>query len=136
MQERDGGYDQDAECEESRRSPEGHDDAAFLRGNARPLDRGTSPESADQTAISCSRKTLSSDVLRSVEALRSPMTSAQGTPNVPAGNTLGSVPGMTTERGSMRPLVIFGSSPRTSTIGVLAVSTTPAPSTASCPTKT
>src|SRR5579862_5166425 len=64
------------------------------------------------------------------------MISAHGTPKVPAENSLGIVPGMTTERAGTRPLDICACDPRTSTIDVLAVSTTPAPNTASRSTRT
>ncbi len=52
------------------------------------------------TATACSRNVCSSDVLRSVDAVRSPMTSAHGVPNTPAANVFGSEPGMTTLRGA------------------------------------
>ena len=52
-----------------------------------------------QTPISNSRRTSFKLVLRSVFSLRQPTTSAQETWNVPAGNSLGRVPGTTTARG-------------------------------------
>src|SRR5512140_649672 len=64
------------------------------------------------------------------------MTSAHGTWNVPAGNSLGHVPGMTTARRGTRPFVTSGALPVTSTMGVLAVSTVLAPSTAPASTTT
>src|SRR5262249_5337800 len=73
-------------------------------------------------------------VFVSVLALRWPMTSAHGTPYLPAGNALGRWPGMTTLFGGTKPLDSIGFSPVTSTMTVLAVSTTPAPSTAPAPT--
>jgi uncharacterized membrane protein YphA (DoxX/SURF4 family) len=52
-----------------------------------------------QTPISNSRRTSFKLVLRSVFSLRQPTTSAHATWNVPAGKTLGRVPGTTTARG-------------------------------------
>ena len=60
-----------------------------------------------------------------------PMISAQGTPNSPAGKRLGREPGMTTLRAGTRPRCSTTSGPVTSRMGVEAVSTTPAPTTAS-----
>jgi hypothetical protein len=54
---------------------------------------------AAHVAISNSRRTSFSDVLRSVDGLRSPTMSAHGTSNVPAGYSFGREPGSTTERG-------------------------------------
>ena len=45
----------------------------------------------------------------SVDSLRVPITSATGTPYSPAANDFGIVPGITTERGSTKPLVMRGS---------------------------
>ena len=50
-------------------------------------------------AISNSRRTSFNEVLRSVDALRSPTISAHGRSYRPAGNSFGRVPGSTTERG-------------------------------------
>ncbi len=52
-----------------------------------------------QTPISNSRRTSFKLVLRSVFSLRQPTTSAHATWNVPAGKSLGRVPGTTTARG-------------------------------------
>src|SRR5205085_9855550 len=52
-----------------------------------------------QAPISNSRRTSLRLVLRSVFSLRQPTTSAQATSYVPAGNSLGRVPGRTTARG-------------------------------------
>jgi uncharacterized membrane protein YphA (DoxX/SURF4 family) len=52
-----------------------------------------------QEPISNSRRTSLRLVLRSVFSLRQPTTSAQATSYVPAGNSLGRVPGKTTARG-------------------------------------
>ena len=52
-----------------------------------------------QVPISNSRRTSLRLVLRSVFSLRQPTTSAQATSYVPAGNSLGRVPGTTTARG-------------------------------------
>jgi thiosulfate dehydrogenase [quinone] large subunit len=52
-----------------------------------------------QDPISNSRRTSLRLVLRSVFSLRHPTTSAQATSYVPAGNSLGRVPGTTTARG-------------------------------------
>ena len=52
-----------------------------------------------QEPISNSRRTSLRLVLRSVFSLRHPTTSAQATSYVPAGNSLGRVPGTTTARG-------------------------------------
>jgi thiosulfate dehydrogenase [quinone] large subunit len=54
---------------------------------------------ARQEPISNSRRTSLRLVLRSVFSLRQPTTSAQATSYVPAGNSLGRVPGTTTARG-------------------------------------
>ena len=56
-------------------------------------------QGAAQEPISNSRRTSLRLVLRSVCALRQPTTSAQATSYVPAGNSLGRVPGTTTARG-------------------------------------
>ena len=58
------------------------------------------------------------------------MMSAHGVPKKPAGNSFGMVPGITTASAGTRPRVTRGSASVTSTIGVEAVSTTPAPITA------
>lgn len=55
--------------------------------------------SPGQEPISNSRRTSLRLVLRSVFSLRHPTTSAQATSYVPAGNSLGRVPGTTTARG-------------------------------------
>jgi hypothetical protein len=52
-----------------------------------------------QEPISNSRRTSLRLVLRSVFSLRQPTTSAHATSYVPAGNSLGRVPGRTTARG-------------------------------------
>jgi hypothetical protein len=52
-----------------------------------------------QEPISNSRRTSLRLVLRSVFSLRQPTTRAQATSYVPAGNSLGRVPGTTTDRG-------------------------------------
>src|SRR5262245_18313801 len=64
------------------------------------------------------------------------MISAHGTSYSPTGNARRRVPGITTERGGTRPRVITSVAPVTCAIGVDAVSTTPAPSTASSSTIT
>ena len=55
---------------------------------------------------------------------------------MPAGNSRAREPGITTARGGTEPRCSTGSGPVTSITGVFAVRTTPAPSTASLPTRT
>src|SRR2546426_312717 len=89
-----------------------------------------------QTGTPKSRSAEFSDVLRSVLCVRVPMISAHGVRYSPAGKLRGRMPGITTLRAGIIPLITFSFAPVTSWIGVLEVSTTPAPSTASSSTRT
>src|SRR5262249_59190251 len=75
------------------------------------------------TGTAKSRRAWLSEVFRSVLALRMPITSAHGTPKLPAGNCLGTLPGMTTLRAGTRPFHSSGALPVTSMMRVLAVGT-------------
>ena len=67
-----------------------------------------------QTETPKSRRAELSDVLRSVLSLRAPMISAHGVRYSPAGKLRGRIPGITTLRGGIAPLISFSFAPVTS----------------------
>src|SRR4026209_582516 len=105
---------------------------ALRYGRAGRLTQDPTP----QVAISNSRRTSLSEVLRSVDALREPTMSAHGKSYVPAGYAFGRVPGSTTARGGTYPRCSTGSEPVTSITGIEAERTTFGATTAPSPTRT
>src|SRR5213082_3360641 len=67
-----------------------------------------------QTETPKSLRAEFSDVLRSVLSLRAPMISAHGVRYLPAAKTRGRIPGITTLRDGMAPLISFSFVPVTS----------------------